>query len=107
MSLVELLMFLLTSAGLTAGIVGSSLLEPVRSAIFSRSNFLKELLSCPMCTGLWVGFFLSIYFGINFGVAGFMSSVFSWIVYSFVDMTNAISFYFETLVEEEEQEQDE
>jgi|ETNvirenome_6_85_1030632.scaffolds.fasta_scaffold30427_4 hypothetical protein len=104
MSLVELLVFLLTSAGLTAGVVGSSLLEPIRSAIFARSNFLKELLSCPMCTGLWVGAFLSVYFDVNFIVAGLMSSVFSWIVYSFVDMTNAISFYYEALVEEEEQE---
>jgi len=104
MSFVELLMFLLTSAGLTAGIVGSSLLEPVRSAIFARSNFLKELLSCPMCTGLWVGFFLSVYFGINPIVAGFMSSVFSWIVYSFVDMANAVSFYFENIIVVEEEE---
>tara|TARA_B100001094_G_scaffold331004_1_gene397877 strand:- start:4641 stop:4955 length:315 start_codon:yes stop_codon:yes gene_type:complete len=104
MSLVELLVFLLTSAGLTVGVVGSSLLEPIRSAIFARSNFLKELLSCPMCTGLWVGGFLSVYFDVNFIVAGLMSSVFSWIVYSFVDMTNAISFYYEALVEEEEQE---
>ena len=101
MSIVEFLLFLLTCSGATAGIVGSSLLEPVRNFIFSKSEFLKELLSCPMCTGLWVGFFFSIFFDINPVYAGFSSSVFSWAVYSFVDMLNAVTFYFESAIEEE------
>lgn len=104
MSFVEFLMFLLTSAGVTAGIVGSSLLEPVRSFLFSRSSFLKDLLSCAMCTGLWVGVFLSFFFDINPVYGGFVSSLFSWTIYSFVEMTNAVSFYYENIIVVEEEE---
>lgn len=104
MSFVEFLMFLLTSAGATAGIVGSSLLEPVRAFIFARSSFLEDLLSCAMCTGLWVGIFFSFFFGVNPIYGGFISSLFSWMVYSFVGMTNAVSFYFENIIVVEEEE---
>ena len=107
MNFVDFLIFLLASCGATAGIVGSSLLEPVRSFIFSKSEFLKELLSCPMCTGLWVGLFFSLFFEISPVYAGFIASVASWSLYSFVDMTNTITYYFETLIDGQELEQDE
>jgi hypothetical protein len=39
--------------------------------------------------------------------AGFIASVASWSLYSFVDMTNTITYYFETLIDGQESEQDE
>jgi len=106
MDFVDLVIFLLVSAGATSGVVGSSLLEPVRFFIFSRSDFLKELLSCPMCTGLWVGVFFSAFFGMNPVYAGLSSSLVSWLAYSFADALNTVTFYFETLIEKEESDSD-
>ena len=51
----ELLWFTLAGYGLTQILVYSSLFEKPRTFIKSKSDFLGELVSCPMCTGFWVG----------------------------------------------------
>lgn len=49
--------------GLTSIIVWGSIFESPREWIKSHSSFLGELISCTLCTGTWVGFFLSICLG--------------------------------------------
>ena len=54
----ELLYFILCAYGLTQILVYGKIFNKIRP---TKGN-LGELLSCPMCTGFWVGVFL---FGIN------------------------------------------
>ena len=54
----ELLYFVLTAYGLTQILVFGSIFNKVRPT----QGWMGELLSCPMCTGFWVGVLL---FGIN------------------------------------------
>ncbi len=103
MTLVELLTFLITAGGITSMLVGASILSSPREWISSKSNFFRGLLSCPMCTGFWVGLFLSILIPVNPIFGAFMSSVFSWAVYSFVDATESVASYFDTSYSEGEE----
>ncbi len=54
----ELLYFVLASHGLTQILVYGSIFDKVRPT----DGWIGKLLSCPMCTGFWVGVLL---FGIN------------------------------------------
>jgi len=54
----ELLYFVLAAHGLTQILVYGSIFDKVRPT----DGWIGKLLSCPMCTGFWVGVFL---FGIN------------------------------------------
>tara|TARA_Y100001938_G_scaffold144688_1_gene219778 strand:+ start:423 stop:872 length:450 start_codon:yes stop_codon:yes gene_type:complete len=54
----ELLWFVLTGYGLTQLLVYGSIFKKQREFIKSKSEFLGELVHCPMCTGFWVGSFL-------------------------------------------------
>ena len=58
----ELLYFVLCSYGITSIIVYSHIVKAPREFISSKSDWLCELLHCPMCIGFWVGVFLC---GIN------------------------------------------
>ena len=50
----NLLYFVLCAYGLTQILVYAKVLNKIRPT----KGFMKELLSCPMCTGFWVGVFL-------------------------------------------------
>lgn len=54
----DLLWFILTGYGLTQLLVYSSIFKRPRNFIKEKSDFLGELVHCPMCTGFWVGAFL-------------------------------------------------
>ena len=54
----ELLYFVLCSYGITSIIVYSHIVKAPREFISSKSDWLCELLHCPMCIGFWVGVFL-------------------------------------------------
>jgi len=54
----ELLYFVLAAYGLTQILVYGTIFDKVRPT----EGWLGELLSCPMCTGFWVG---ALLFGIN------------------------------------------
>jgi len=83
----NLIWFVLISFGLTQIIVYGKILDKVRPA----QGLIGELLSCPMCTGFWVGIFLWLINGytelINFDdslitglLCGFVSSGTSYIL---------------------------
>jgi hypothetical protein len=99
MFFVDFLMFLISSAGLTAIIVGSHILSVPRNYFMSKSESLEAFLSCPMCVGFWVGLalsFLSV-FNINFFIAALCSSFFSWAAYTFVDAASSVASYFDNI----------
>lgn len=51
----SLVVWSLACYGVTLIITGSYLLSGVRRRVASLSTFLGKLVSCPMCTGFWVG----------------------------------------------------
>tara|TARA_A200000159_G_scaffold158847_3_gene176660 strand:- start:3291 stop:3617 length:327 start_codon:yes stop_codon:yes gene_type:complete len=99
MSLVDLLIFIMSSAGLTVILVLSVIMEPLRAFLFSRIAFTEKLLSCPMCTGFWMGFGLSFMFGLNPVLAGAITSVVSWFVSSAVEAMDSVSMYVDSYIE--------
>lgn len=56
----DLLIWTLTSYGMAFIILWGSILDKPRNWLKKRSTFFDDLLSCIVCTGTWVGFFLSI-----------------------------------------------
>jgi len=58
--LIDLILWILVSYGITSGITGSSLLLPVRLKIAKFSKFFGDLINCPLCFGFWVGAFLNL-----------------------------------------------
>ena len=58
----DLIYFILASWGMTQILVYGSIFQNQREWIMKKSDWLGELIHCPMCTGFWVGVFL---FGIN------------------------------------------
>ena len=56
----DFLYWVLASFGITTIISVSKIFKPVREFIGAKSKFLGELLACSMCTGFWVGVFLSL-----------------------------------------------
>ena len=104
MSFVNLFIFLLVCSGLTAGIVISSLLDPVRLFIESKSRFLGEMVNCPMCTGLWVGLIMACFFQLNLFYGAFMSCFFSWASIKIVDSISKVGEYYMIISEVVEEE---
>lgn len=58
----ELIYFILCAYGITSVIVYSHIFKFIRREVSCWSDWLCELLHCPMCTGFWVGILLC---GIN------------------------------------------
>ena len=86
--------FISASVGITAGLVISSLLSRPREFISDKSEFLSELINCPMCTGFWVGMVTSCYFDIPPLWGAFMVSLFSWAVIQVVDSIISVGEYY-------------
>ena len=85
----DLLLFLLGSCGFTIVFIQGSIFNRLRE-IISFNDFTKELFSCPMCFGFWVGVVSSLYFEYNPFLSGFSVSLLSWIIYNFVELMNII-----------------
>ena len=100
MSLVEFLTFVLGCSGITIIIVMSYVLEPVRELLSKRSDHIRKLLSCTMCTGFWVGLIVSLWMDINPVLAGAMTSMISWATSSIVEAFNMFSLYVDSLIED-------
>jgi len=99
----NLLFFVLSSCGITFLITHSSIFEPVREFIGRRSDFFGELVNCPMCSGFWVGFFISIidFQDYNPIYSGAIVSLVSWLIAVFAFYINSIALAMETSIEED------
>lgn len=104
MNLAELLIFLFGCTGLTIIIVMSYILEPIRDFLSSKSKNFEKLINCTMCTGFWVGLISSYWIDINPIFAASMVSLFSWTISTIVDSFNTINIYFDSLLDENEEE---
>jgi len=94
MSIVDLFIFITTSVGVTAGLVVGSLLDKPRQFIAERSDFLGEMIHCPMCTGFWVGAATSLLFDVSPLYGAFMISLFSWVIIQLVDSAMRVGEYY-------------
>jgi hypothetical protein len=95
-----LIFWALMGYGMTSILVWGSIFEKQRDWIRRHSKFFGDLISCVLCTGTWVGFFLSITLG---GLATRLLDV-NWFFSVFYDgiytagvvwMINAIIEFFE------------
>ena len=103
MSIVDLLIFTFGCTGLTVVIVFSSILEPVRNFITSKSTYLGGLINCAMCAGFWVGLLASFFSDINPLWGASISSLFSWGISNIVEAFFSISVYFDAMLENGEE----
>jgi hypothetical protein len=71
------LLFILGGIGITNLVVNASILDIPRSFVINSSDFFGKLITCMMCFGFWVGFFLAIFFGFNPILAGATISLLS------------------------------
>jgi len=99
-------LFIFSAVGITSVLTISSLFSKPRLFIESKSIFLGELINCPMCTGFWVGFIVSLIAGnINPVYGGAMASFFSWMMISLVELTQlkaqVLSHELDVLIAEE------
>lgn len=51
----SMIWWFLSLAGVVQIVVESSLFHPVREAIGRRSTFFGQMITCPMCFGVWLG----------------------------------------------------
>ena len=100
MNIVDLFIFTFGCSGLTILIVSSSILEPVRDFVSSKSSYLERLINCTMCSGFWVGLVASLFCGMNPIWGAAISSLFSWSISSVVEAFSAIGIYFDAMLED-------
>ena len=98
MNFVDFLIFLMSSGGLTAIIVGSHIFSAPRDFLSEKSESLRIFMNCPMCVGFWVGLFMSMTLPVSANVfmAAFSASLFSWAAYTLVDAADSVASYFDT-----------
>ena len=97
----EIALLYLVCVGTTIIVTVSSIFEPMRNMVSSKSDFLGELVGCPMCMGFWIGIFWSLfnnnlsgqhYLGMTYPIyIGVLSSLFSWTYAVIVDCIQSIS----------------
>jgi len=104
MNIVDLVVFIFGCAGLTTILVSSDIVEPVRDFISEKSTFLGKMINCSMCLGFWVGLAASFYSDINPLWGASISSLFSWSISNIVEAVFAIGFYFDTMLEDGEED---
>jgi hypothetical protein len=105
MIFVNLLLFILVGVGITNLVVSASILDNLRDFVISKSEFLEKLLTCMMCSGFWVGCFISI-FEPNIGIiaGGSIVSLTSYIIGTILDLFNVLIAVKSMELEDEEDE---
>ena len=74
----------LVAFGITTIVSISKIFKPARTFIGTKSPFMGDLLACSMCTGFWVGGFLSVTYFSPTGNIFFdacLSSASCWLLY--------------------------
>ena len=90
--LVDVLVWISATFGMTTIIVNSTIMHPVREFLTKSIPFLGKLINCFLCTSFWVGvFWATLHWDPfhQFGTGTFLSALFagcvgsatSWIVY--------------------------
>lgn len=85
------LLFLLAGIGITNIIVNATILDNPRNFVIKNSRILGKLITCMMCTGFWVGFFLGIHAGLNPIYMGGAVSLLSYILNEFIEYLQVLT----------------
>jgi hypothetical protein len=105
-------LFILIGVGITNLAVNATILDIPRNFVIDRVSdtkylsWIAKLITCMMCSGFWIGVFLSIDFPINFVYGGAIISLCSYVfgsVMDYVDLSIALVDY-ETEETEEAEE---
>ena len=98
--MISFFVFLFGCVGITVILSSSSLFDSPRGFIAARSEFIGELIECPMCLGVWVGFLSSCFvldntllYAIYYGG---MVSLFSYLFATLIGLLNNISYSIES-----------
>jgi hypothetical protein len=103
MALVNFLLFLLGSTGLTILLTKGGILEFFRDWISDSSERLGYLVNCPMCSGFWIGLASGFVTGYSPLLAAGAVSLLSWTASNIVESLYAIGLYFDDKVESGEE----
>ena len=93
----QTVLVIVASIGFNMIVVYGSIFSWLRDLASSKSDFLGELISCPMCFGLWSGLCFGFAYGLNPFLLAFSVSLFSWLTASLVGLVLSASSYFEQL----------
>lgn len=106
MSAMQLLLFIIISVGITNLLVNASILDNLRDYVKSKNTFIGNLISCMMCSGFWIGIFISFFsFNIFPLYGGAIASVSSYIFGLLVDYLNVkIAIHANNIMEDEDKE---
>tara|TARA_B100000131_G_C18120801_1_gene612844 strand:- start:3891 stop:4202 length:312 start_codon:yes stop_codon:yes gene_type:complete len=99
MQLVEFLLFILGYSGLTVLLTRSEILDFFREWINSASEKLGYLVSCPMCSGFWIGLLAGHCYDYGALVSAGAISLASWVTVNSVEALYAIGVYFDENIE--------
>ena len=86
-------MLLLVCTGITAILVNGTILNRPREYLKHKSILFKELITCSLCTGMWVGIGIGLYELSSIKNAiylGFASAACSWLYDSLVGALQSI-----------------
>jgi len=80
-----MIFFAFACYGMTNILIWGSIFENQRTWIKKHSKFFGDLISCTLCTGTWVGFFMSLvlggltnqYFNVPWYISLFIDGMFS------------------------------
>lgn len=87
--------FYLTCIGITILITQSSILEPFRLLFSKLGDMADELIHCAMCTGFWVGFFMSFLYNKDTLFSAATSSFLSWILFVAANFLFTITLHYQ------------
>ena len=94
----------LIATGFTVILVLSKLVAPVRELVISKFEVLRDLITCPMCMGFWIGAFMfPICFEQNPFYGACLTSLFSWSISAVIDAVQSVGTYFEAAISIEEE----
>ncbi|MDB2481791.1 DUF1360 domain-containing protein [bacterium] len=86
---------LFSFSGITIIITSSTIMSYFRDKFSMLGHYAEEMIHCPMCTGFWVGLFMSLVRGLDITVYAPATSLLSWIIFSYIDYSQSKTIFFD------------
>jgi hypothetical protein len=105
MNFITLILFILSSIGITNLVVNSAIFDRIRDGIIKVSKrvnspfgeMVEYLFGCMMCSGFWIGMIMSLFFPVNFIIGALVVSLTSHCYSLLISVTQDISSVVERL----------